>query len=136
MTSNTGVSAIRPARVLIVEDEYFVALNAQQILEGAGFAVAGISANAADAVASAVSGKVDIVLMDIRLKGPRDGIDAAIELRSTMNLPCIFVTAHDEHAVRLRAEPAHPIGWLQKPYTDRLLIEAVNKGLVSIDTSE
>jgi hypothetical protein len=44
------------------------------------------------------------------------------------------VTAHDEQAIRMRAEPARPIGWLQKPYTDRLLIEAVNKALVSLDT--
>ena len=134
MSSNTGVSAIRPARILIVEDEYFVALNAQQILEGAGFVVAGISGSAAEAVASAASGRAEVVLMDIRLKGPRDGIDAAIELRSTLNLPCVFVTAHDEHAIRLRAKPAQPVGWLQKPYTDRLLIEAVNKALVSLDT--
>ena len=134
MASNSSISAIRPARILIVEDEYFVALNAQQILEGAGFVVAAISANAADAVASAVRGHVDIVLMDIRLKGPRDGIDAAIELRSSMNLPCVFVTAHDEQGIRMRAEPARPIGWLQKPYTDRLLIEAVNKALVSLDS--
>lgn len=134
MASISSLSAIRPARILIVEDEYFVALNAQQILEGAGFVVAAISANAEDAVASATSRQVDIVLMDIRLKGPRDGIDAAIELRSSMNLPCVFVTAHDEQAIRMRAEPARPIGWLQKPYTDRLLIEAVNKALVSLDS--
>jgi two-component system, response regulator PdtaR len=126
------LSAIRPARLLIVEDEYFVALNAQQALENAGFIVTGIASNAAHALKLAEQDNPEIVLMDVRLNGARDGVDAAIILRSAMNLPCIFVTAHTEKPVRARAEPARPLGWLQKPYSERALIETVNKALASL----
>jgi CheY-like chemotaxis protein len=94
--------------------------------------VTGIAASAQEALAMAGRDDVELVLMDIRIKGARDGVDAAIELRSTMNLPCIFVTAHAEQTLRQRAEPAKAIGWLEKPYPESLLIEAVNQALKSL----
>ena len=125
------LSAARPARILIVEDEYFVALNAQQILEEAGFIVTGIATSAIESLEKAATDTPEIILMDIRIQGPRDGIDAAIELHSKLNLRCIFVTAHAEAATKQRAEPARPIGWLQKPYSEVVLIQMINNALES-----
>jgi CheY-like chemotaxis protein len=125
-------SANRPARLLIVEDEYFVALNAQQLLENAGFIVTGIAASAEQALKLAKQDNPEIVLMDIRLHGVRDGIDAALDLRSTMNVPCIFVTSHAEAQIKERADPARPLGWVQKPYAERALIETINEALASL----
>ncbi len=112
-----GEGPIR-GRVLIVEDEFFVAMDAEDSLTAAGFTVIGIAATADAAVALAEAQLPDIVLMDIRLVGPRDGIDAAAEIRERFGIPAVFATAHSDAATRRRAEAAAaPLGWLAKPYT-------------------
>jgi CheY-like chemotaxis protein len=121
--------ALRPARVLIVEDEYFVALEAEQCLEDAGFTVVGVADTAELAVQLALSGQPEIVVMDIRLSGPRDGVDAAIELRSLLDIPCVFATAHADTSTRRRAEKAKAFAWLQKPYSSNALIDVLNRAL-------
>ena len=103
---STGALPSR-GRVLIVEDEYFVALDAEDALTSAGFTAEVAAAEAPD-----------IVLMDIRLAGLRDGIDAAAEIRSRLGIPSLFATAHSDAATRARGdEAASPLGWLTKPYT-------------------
>lgn len=121
--------ALRPARILIVEDEYFVALEAEQCLEDAGFTVVGVADTAELAVELALSGQPEVVIMDIRLSGPRDGIDAAIELRSLLDIPCVFATAHADAGTRRRAEEAKAFAWLQKPYSSSALIDVLNRAL-------
>jgi DNA-binding NarL/FixJ family response regulator len=120
----------------VVEDEYFVALDAQQFLEEAGFVVVGIAETAAEALDIAVREKPEIAVMDVRLKGERDGVDAALDLRSALNLPCVFATAHTDPSIRKRAETAKPLGWLQKPYSAGALIDMLNSALrTSRDTN-
>jgi len=63
--------------------------------------------------------------MDIRLLGPRDGVDAAIEIRQRFGVGCIFVSAHDDADVRNRAGAAQPLGWVVKPITSALLLKAL-----------
>ena len=70
-----------------------------------------------------------LVLMDIRLAGTRDGIDAALDLSRTHGIRCVFATAHSDVDARMRALPADPLGWLQKPYTVASLVEMVRQAL-------
>jgi two-component system, response regulator PdtaR len=116
-------------RILIVEDDFLVAMQAESALTEAGFTSAGIAISAEEAIALAISQRPALVLMDIRLAGQRDGIDAAFELLGKLNIRCIFATAHQDPGTRRRAEPAHPLGWLQKPYTMASLVETVRRGL-------
>jgi CheY-like chemotaxis protein len=129
MARSESRKAVRPARVLIVEDEYFVALEAEQCLEDAGFTVVGVADTAELAVALALSERPEIVVMDIRLSGTRDGVDAAIELRSLLDIPCVFATAHADAGTRRRAEKARAFAWLQKPYSSGALIDVLNRAL-------
>ncbi|WP_135469125.1 response regulator [Crenalkalicoccus roseus] len=118
------------ARVLIVEDEYFVALDAEDALTDAGFRVVGVAATAEDALALARAERPDLVLMDIRLGGSRDGIEAAAEIRRELGIPSLFATAHADAATRLRGEAAaSPLGWLSKPYTQAEVVAAVRLAL-------
>lgn len=71
---------------------------------------------AVEAISMAESEKPDLVIMDIRLAGRRDGVEAAIEIFSTLGIRSIFASAHADNETRKRAAPASPIGWLQKPY--------------------
>jgi two-component system, response regulator PdtaR len=119
----------RNPRILVVEDDFLVATEIEVALQSAGFAVAGVAASADEAIALAQSTAPDLAIIDIRLNGVRDGIDAALALFRDHAIPCVFATAHADEIVRARAAPASPLGWLQKPYTMPLLIEIVRRAL-------
>ncbi len=119
----------RGRRILVVEDDFLVASEMEVALQIAGFAVTGIAASADEAVALAQTAAPDLAIIDIRLHGARDGVDAAVVLFREHAIPCIFATAHADDAVRARAAAASPRGWLQKPYTMPLLIELVRRAL-------
>jgi DNA-binding NarL/FixJ family response regulator len=125
-----GASGVnpRPIRILIVEDDYFVALELEHRLLAAGYEIAGIAATAEEALAKARSGSPDLAVMDIRLAGPRDGIEAATELVG-LGIPSIFATAHADAETRRRAEQARPLGWLQKPYAPESVIALIEQAL-------
>ncbi len=119
--------------ILIVEDDYLIALDVEAGLHAAGFEVAGPATSADEAISLALSIGPALVLMDIRLLGKRDGIDAAVELYRDLGIRCIFTTAHGDRDVRLRAEAANPLGWVQKPYSIATLIDAVRNGIQKIE---
>jgi CheY-like chemotaxis protein len=104
-------------RLLIVEDDFLVALAAEGALREAGFEVTGVVATAEEAIELATAQRPALVIMDVRLSGRRDGIEAAIQLFRDHGIPCVFATAHADAIARLRAAPAKPLGWLQKPYS-------------------
>ena len=124
----------RPARVLIVEDDHLVAMHIEAALLDAGFEVVGIAATAEEATALASTERPVVAIMDIRLSGARDGVDAALGLFKQFGLRSIFATAHQDAGTRLRAEPAHPLGWLSKPYQPDALVHALRRAFDELDT--
>jgi DNA-binding NarL/FixJ family response regulator len=112
--------------ILIVEDDFLIAFDLEAALEEAGFVVVGVAASAEEALALACKHSPSVVIMDVRLVGGRDGIDAALELYSRYGLRCIFASAHSDEETRKRAEPAQPLGWIEKPYSVRTVIEFVH----------
>ena len=94
--------------------------------------VPGEIARRVSALALAMTQKPTLVLMDIRLAGQRDGIDAAIEIYRVLGTRCLFTSAHSDGLARSRAEPAQPVGWLQKPYSMARLVDAVRQALAGM----
>jgi len=121
------------ARILVVEDDFLIALQTEAALAEAGFKVIGNATTAEEAVALAKEQQPCLAVMDIRLAGERDGIDAARELFRELGVRCIFATAHDDPHTRLRAEPYAPLGWLAKPYTMGSLVTLVLEALSRLD---
>jgi DNA-binding response OmpR family regulator len=115
--------------ILVVEDDYFVGLANEQALMDAGYTVVGVVATGEEAIAMAARSRPDLVLMDIRLAGEMDGIDAAIALRG-QGIPTLFASAHSDRHTRQRGEQAKPTGWLVKPFSDAELVAAVRAGLL------
>jgi len=113
--------------VLIVEDEFLIAADAQSALTEAGFDVVAIAASAEEALQAVAVREPALVIIDIRLPGRRDGIDLALELFRTHGLRSIFATAHIDAEAQKRAEPAQPLGWLPKPYTSASLVALVQR---------
>jgi two-component system, response regulator PdtaR len=134
-TGETGslVAGGKPARLLIAEDEHLVAIEIENTLADAGFQVVGVAGTAEEAIKLALSEKPDLAVMDIRLAGARDGVDAALELFNLTGMRCIFATAHHDAGTRLRAQPARPLAWLSKPYEPAALVEAVRGALLVLD---
>jgi DNA-binding NarL/FixJ family response regulator len=117
------------AGILIVEDDFLVVTQLEAALGDAGFVIAGIAASADEALELAARQRPALCVMDIRLAGGRDGIDAALELLRLHGIRCIFATAHFDQEVRSRAAAADPLGWLQKPYTMVSLVAVVRRAL-------
>jgi two-component system, response regulator PdtaR len=127
MLGNPQASPQRGLRILIVEDEMLVAMDAEAILHAAGYEVVGIAASADAAVAKATELLPDLVLMDIRLNGPRDGIDAAADMAGPQGPQIIFVTANTDPATHARAMVLRPVAILAKPFTEETLLGAVER---------
>src|SRR5437868_11880953 len=85
-----------PARILVVEDDFLIAMQTEAALAAAGFHVIGTAATAEHALELAERERPALAVMDIRLASKRDGIDAARELYHELNIRCIFATAHDD----------------------------------------
>jgi two-component system, response regulator PdtaR len=117
--------AARAIRVLVVEDEVFVAMDAEAILTAAGHNVVSTASSADEAVAKADQLAPDLVLMDIRLLGARDGIDAALEIQRRFSVPIVFVTANTDPVTHARAMQASPLAIVSKPFTKDSLLGAV-----------
>ncbi len=127
-----GIEAELSESVLVVEDEYFVALDLESILIDAGLNVTGIATSADEAVRMAEEQRPMLVIMDIRLIGERDGVDAAVEIYRRFGIRCIFASAHRDPATVARASSAHALGWVAKPYTPSSLTKVVKSALEEV----
>lgn len=102
-------------RILIVEDETIVAMDLQATLERMGHTVVGRTSRGEDVLALARTKEPDLILMDIRLAGVMDGIEAARQVRDELRLPFIFLTAHTDEATLKQARAVEPYGYIVKP---------------------
>ena len=122
-----------PARILIVEDDFLIAMQSEAALSAAGFHVVGTATTAEEAVALAGTERPFLAVMDIHLASKRDGIDTARELFHDLGIRCIFATAHDDPNTRDRAKLYAPLGWLAKPYTMASLVAMVAEARTKLD---
>ena len=124
-----SLQGLQHARILIVDDEWFISMEMKDTLEDAGCDVIGVAVSADEAVRMAELHQPHLVLMDIRLRGSRDGVDAAMEISRRFGIRCIFVSAHADAATRERGQGADPLGWLSKPFSGPQLVAAVRNAL-------
>lgn len=109
------------ANILVVEDEAIVAKDLQNRLKKFGYAVPAIASSGQEAINKAVEIKPDLVLMDVRLKGQMDGIEAAEEIHKYLDIPIIYLTAYADENTLERAKITDPFGYLLKPFKEREL---------------
>lgn len=112
--------------ILIVEDEFIVALDLQGILENLGYTVCGRVNSGEAALDSIASGKIDLVLMDVTLKGDLNGIETAALIRSRFGIPVIYVTADNAlHLHRITGTDG-PQYHVMKPFDEKQLKETID----------
>ncbi len=117
------------ARILIVEDDRVVARHLEQQLLRMGYRVVAKTASGEEACDLAVRLTPDLVLMDIRLEGAMDGIDAAECINKSACLPIVFLTAYADDETTRRARLTEPFGYLLKPFEESQLRTVVEMAL-------
>ncbi len=105
--------------ILVVEDEAVVARSIEKKLTRAGYTVPAVVHSGEDAISVAAATRPDLVLMDIRLWGAMDGIDAAQQIRDRHNIPVVYLTAFADEETVDRAKKTEPFGYLIKPFGER-----------------
>jgi len=112
-------------RILIVEDEFIVAHDLQMILSHAGYKIAGIADSVKNALIILEKKEVDLVLLDIFLKGKQTGIDLAKTLMEEQ-IPFIYVSANSNEKVLEAAKSTLPYGFIVKPYRDKDVLLSID----------
>ena len=115
--------------ILVVEDEIIVAKNIENKLTGLGFNVVATTSTGEDAIEKAKSLNPDLVLMDIKLKGEIDGIEAARVIREEKHLPIIYLTSYPDDETFRRAIETEPFGYLIKPFDAKELQRTIEIAL-------
>jgi PAS domain S-box-containing protein len=116
-------------RILVVEDESIVALDLENKLEERGYGVIGLATTGREAINKAVSENPDLILMDIKLDGDIDGIEAASRIRHKMDVPIVYLTAFGDDKILKRAKITEPVGYLVKPYAEETLHATIQMAL-------
>lgn len=119
------------SNILIVEDERILANDISQLLERFGYIVQGSLSNGQDAIQSVddAETKPDLILMDVRLHGDMDGIEAANRIKEKHDIPIIYLTAYADDDTIQRAKITEPFGYILKPFDDRELHTVIEMGL-------
>jgi signal transduction histidine kinase/CheY-like chemotaxis protein len=125
---NTHPSSDQPS-VLIVEDDAILALHLRNMLVGLGYRVPQPVASGEDAIAAVAAEPPDLVLLDVQLAGIMDGITAAGHIRSTADIPIIFLTGYSQDPLFKRAKLTAPYGYLIKPVPQRELAATIELAL-------
>ena len=115
--------------ILIVEDESVVALNVSHIVESLGYKAIGPIASGAGALKLLEEEHVDLVLMDIKLKGKMDGIELAKKINALRPLPIVFLTAYTDEQTLSRAKVTEPFGYITKSFDDGELHSTIEMAL-------
>ncbi len=115
--------------ILVVEDENLVAMDLRSRLEELGFQVSAVVPSGEEAVLTAQKSLPDAILMDIKLRGRLDGIEAARQIRNIADIPIIYLTAYSEERLLQRAKLTEPYAYLIKPFVTRELKMALDLAL-------
>ncbi len=116
-------------KIMIVEDEGLIAADLRGRLEKAGYLVAPIADSATDALRIIGESSPDLVLMDIRIRGDVDGIQAAEKVRQEFDLPVVYITAYEDTGTLERASRTQAFGYIKKPIASASLKGSIEMAL-------
>jgi len=120
---------VRPARILVVEDERIVARSLRKQLTKLSYEVVGSVSSGEESIRLCDEARPDLVLMDIHLEGAVDGVEAAATIRKRFRLPVVYLTAYSNTEILERAKLTEPFGYILKPYDERALHVVIETAL-------
>jgi len=117
------------AKILIVEDEMLAAIGLRDIFEELGYDVCTLAASGKQAIDIAEREHPDVVLMDIKLPGGMNGIEAAQQIHSRFGIPFAYITGYEDPEIKERANATDPIGFFLKPLNCQKIQAAIDEAL-------
>jgi DNA-binding LytR/AlgR family response regulator len=102
-------------QLLIVEDDFFVAEEIEASIQTIGFTVSARVDNGNDAIQSASDNLPDLAIMDIHIKGDKDGVETGRILGEKYNIPIIYLTDKSDAHTFERAKSTFPHAFISKP---------------------
>jgi DNA-binding NarL/FixJ family response regulator len=112
-------------RILIIEDEPIISDDIESTLTTNDYDIAGKAYNSTMALDMLINRSPDLVLLDIAIKGDKDGIDVAAIIREKYHIPFIYLTSFSDKITLERAKPTMPYGYIVKPFKDRDIITSI-----------
>jgi DNA-binding LytR/AlgR family response regulator len=122
---------MKPVNILIVENEFIIAEKLSTDLASAGYMVTGVATSGEEAVAMVAKYLPDLIIMDIKLEGEIDGIDAATMINKNYSIPVIYLTGYTDQNLFARAKFTRPASYLTKPYNPSDVYHAIELALYS-----
>jgi two-component system, response regulator PdtaR len=117
--------------VLIVEDESLTAESLKASVRRLGCS-ATIVSSGEEAIEQARAGHLDVIFMDLTLRGAIDGVESARRIRDQRSIPIVFLTAHTDPATSARIAAIKPQGYqghMVKPYSEEELKKTLERAL-------
>jgi CheY-like chemotaxis protein len=121
------------ARILLVEDDNIIVMELCSRLYSSRCEIVAVASGGEEAIEQAIALQPDLVLMDIKLKGDMDGIDAAEQIRACLDVPIVYLTALADANTLQRAHKTQPAGYVAKPFEERELLHAIEMALENKD---
>lgn len=112
-------------KILVVEDEFITISNLKSILVNEGYIVSGIAKSANEALKILLKETVDLIIVDINIKGEHDGIWLADKINSMYEIPHIFLTAYSDKKTIKNAADTNPYAYLIKPFTKETIFSSI-----------
>ena len=109
-------------RILIVEDEPFIAENLQEMLSIFGHENTEIANSTSQAIKAIKISRPDLVLLDIKIKGDQDGIELGGIIKEQYQLPFVYLTSYSDKETVNRAKHTQPLGFIVKPFTKMMFM--------------
>ncbi len=116
-------------KILVVEDEAIIAMDIQSILRKLGLGQTEVVHTGEESIQRVAAGRPHLVLMDIKLKGKLDGIQAAHEIFTQYHVPVIYITAFGDEGTLKRANGTARYGFITKPFEETDLQSTVQNAL-------
>lgn len=120
---------MKSIQILVVEDEIIIAENIKRKLENLGYTVSAVVPSGEEAIQRAEEKHPDLVLMDIKLEGKMDGVEAAEQIRVRFDIPVVYLTAYSDRDTLQRAKITEPFGYILKPLEVRELHSVIEIAL-------
>jgi len=106
-----------PSRVMIVEDELMAQRHLKNILESLHVEVSGVFDNATEARSALRKECCEMILMDININGPEDGIQLTRSISQQYNIPVVFISAYSDGDTLQEVMELSPYGFITKPFS-------------------
>jgi len=123
-------------RILIVEDEFIIAANLKQMLEGLGYDPYVPASSKNEALEFLNNYEVDLAILDINLNGKHEGIEVGKHINEHTHIPFIYLTSNSDKATIDEAKQTFPRSYLIKPFTEEDIYSSIEMAIASVKVNE